>query len=116
MVPVFDGHGGSESARLHGPTPELFAFRSRLRGCRGRRTDALLELSDALLTAGSVPSPVRLSLVPVHRRGWGSFYAAPEKGRIDEDALKELLASHYPDAKNTPVHAVDVSPWPYCDA
>jgi hypothetical protein len=57
---------------------ELFAFRSRLHGCLGRRTDALFELCDALLAAGSVPSPVHLSLVPVHRRGWGSFYAALE--------------------------------------
>src|SRR5215213_7336653 len=75
---------------------ELFAFRSRLHGCLGRRADALFELCDALLTAGSVPSPVHLSLVPVHRRGWGSFYAALEKGRIDEDTLKELLASSSP--------------------
>jgi hypothetical protein len=59
---------------------------------------------------------VHLSLVPVHRRGWVSFYAALEKGRIDEDALKELLPSHDPAAENTPVYAVDVSPWPRCEA
>jgi hypothetical protein len=116
VIPVPEGHGGSESARLHGPASELFAFRSRLHRCFGRRTDALFELCDALLTAGSVPSPVHLSLVPVHRRSWGSFYAALEKGRIDEDALKELLASPDPGAENTPVYAVDVSPWPRCDA
>ena len=60
-----------------------------------------------------MPSPVHLSLVPVHRRGWGSFYAALEKGRIDEDALKAFLVSHDPGAGNTPVYA---SPWPRCDA
>jgi hypothetical protein len=38
-----------------------------------RRGDALFDLCDALLTAGSVPSPAHLSLQPVHRRGWGSL-------------------------------------------
>lgn len=55
---------------------------------------------------------MHLSLVPAHRRGWGSFYAALEKGRIDEEALKDLLASHVPSTGGTPVYAVDVSPWP----
>ena len=73
MIPASDGHDGSTNARLHGPARAISAFRSRLYGCFGRRTDALFEVCDALLTAGSVPSPVHLSLVPVHRRGWGSF-------------------------------------------
>jgi hypothetical protein len=39
-------------------------------------------LADALLTAaGTVHSPVHLSLVPAHRRGWGSLYAALYRGR-----------------------------------
>lgn len=104
MVPVPDGHGENESARLHGSLRELF-FRSRLHGRLARHADVLFELRDALLTAGPVPSPVHLSLVPIHRRGWDSFYAALEKGRIDEDALKELLTSHDPAAENTPVYA-----------
>src|SRR5918997_152921 len=116
MVLVLDGRGGSENTRLHGLTRALACFRSRLYGCFGRPADALFEVCDALLTTGSVSSPVHLSLVPVHRRGWGSFYAALEKGKIDEDALKELLASYDPGARGTTVYAVDVSPWPRCDA
>jgi hypothetical protein len=57
-----------------------------------------------------------LSLVSVHRRGWGSLYAALSKGRIDSEALRDLLASYDLDAMGTPVYAVDVSPWPRCDA
>jgi hypothetical protein len=52
LVPVSDGHGESESARLHGPLRELFAFRSQLHGCLVRRVEALFELSDALVGAG----------------------------------------------------------------
>lgn len=91
MVPVSDGHAGSESARLHDLARELSAFRSRLYGCFGRLVDALFELTDAILYAGMVPSPVHLSLAAVHRRGWGSIYAALAKGGIDEEALHGLL-------------------------
>src|SRR5215211_295999 len=76
------------------------------------RAAALFELADALLTApGSVPSPVRLSLVPAHRRGWGSLYAALRCGRIVEGPLRELLARHASagEASHAPVYAVDVS-------
>jgi hypothetical protein len=59
VVPVCDGHGGNESARLSDPAQKLSAFRLRLYGCFGRRADVLFELCDALLTAGSVPSPPR---------------------------------------------------------
>lgn len=51
-------------------------FRSSLYNCLYRRVDALFELTDAILTAGAVPSPVHLSLQLSHRRGWwGSLYA-----------------------------------------
>ncbi len=96
------------------------AFRDSFYRCFGRRADALFELTDALLTAGTVPSPVHLSLAPVHRRGWGSLYAALGRGRIDEGSLRELLARHLPvhdDDDNRPsVYAVDVSVWSRCDA
>ena len=72
----------------------LRAFLQRFYDCLHQRVDALFELSDALLTAGTVPSPVHLSLEMVHRRGWGRLYAALNKGEIDDDALRELLASH----------------------
>jgi hypothetical protein len=63
----------------------LRAFRQRLYACIERRTDALFELTDAILTAGPVPSPVHLSLASIHRRGWGSLYAALSKGDLDTE-------------------------------
>ena len=62
----------------------LRVFRNRFYACLGRRADALFELCDAILTAGKVPSPLHLSLVSVHRRGWGSLYAALRKGGASE--------------------------------
>src|SRR5215218_9269839 len=91
-------------------------FRSSLYNCLHRRADALFELTDSLLTAEPVPSPVHLSLQPSHRRGWGSLYNALSHGRIGAQTLRRLLA-HYPLAgSKTPVYAVDVSVWDRCDA
>jgi len=101
------------------PLNDLRTFRDSLYRCFERRADALFELADALLTAaGSVPSPVHLSLVPAHRRGWGSLYAALRCGRIVEGPLRELLARHASagEASHAPVYAVDVSVWSRCDA
>jgi hypothetical protein len=102
------------------PTDALRAFRDSLYSCFDHRADALFELADAILTAGeAVPSPVHLSLQPYHRRGWGSLYAALDRGRIDTAALRRLL-THHPlaaaEGEATPVYAVDVSVWPRCDA
>ncbi|MGH3147487.1 MAG: transposase [Rubrobacter sp.] len=87
--------------------------------CLHPRADALFELTDALLTADVIPSPAHLSLQPAHRRGWGSLYAALDRGRIEGEALRNLLA-RYPLAggadQEAPVYAVDVSVWPRCDA
>jgi hypothetical protein len=96
----------------------LRAFRDSFYRCFGLRADALFELTDALLTAGSVPSPVHLSLAPVHRRGWGSLYAALSRGRIDEVPLRDLLARRHlaGDGERPSVYAVDVSVWSRCDA
>jgi hypothetical protein len=65
-----------------------------------------------------VPSPVHLSLAPVHRRGWGSLlYAALSRGWIDEDSLRELLARSASVGGERPsVYAVEVSVWSRCDA
>jgi hypothetical protein len=100
------------------PSDVLRAFRQSLYECFDRRADALFELTDALLTAGgAVPSPAHLSLQPSYRRGWGSLYAALDRGRIDAEALRGLLARHpLPPRSGTPVFAVDVSVWPRCDA
>ncbi len=92
------------------------AFRGSLYACLSRRADALFELCDAILTVGAAPSPPHLSLAPVHRRGWGSLYAALSKGKINSEALRDLLAFYDPRGVGTPVYAVDVSPWPRCDA
>jgi hypothetical protein len=94
----------------------LRAFRSSLYDCLHRRADALFELTDALLTAQAVPSPVHLSLQPSHRRGWGSLYEALSRGRIDARALRRLLACHPLAGSETPVYAVDMSVWDRCDA
>ena len=74
---------------------------------------------DALLTAGPVPSPPHLSLAAIHRRGWGSLYAALSMGRTDEAGLRDLLSRHPlgdGDPGHPPIYAVDVSVWPRCDA
>jgi hypothetical protein len=92
------------------------AFRNSLYNCLHRRADALFELTDALLTAESVPSPVHLSLQPSHRRGWGSLYNALSCGRINAQALRRLLAHHPLAGSETPVYAVDESVWDRCDA
>ena len=96
----------------------LGTFRHSFYECLHRRADALFELTDALLTADTVPSPVHLSLEASHRRGWGSLYAALDRGQIDAEALRGLLA-HHPLAGSgttTPVYTVDVSVWDRCDA
>ncbi len=97
---------------------DLRAFRERLHYCLVRRADALFELCDAVLAASNAPSPAHLSLEAVHRRGWGSLYAALSKGGVDEGALRDLLArrSCVSGGSAPPVYAVDVSPWPRCDA
>ena len=98
----------------------LCVFRGSFYRCLDRRADALFELADAILTAGcSVPSPPHLSLAAVHRRGWGSLYAALSMGRMKEGGLRGLLSGHPLGDGGTgapPIYAVDVSVWPRCDA
>jgi len=93
----------------------LRGFREEAFACLGRRRDALFELVDGLLAAESMPSLPHLSLLPVHRRGWGSVYAALAVGEVDADRIAELLAARTP-AVAHPVFAVDASTWPRCDA
>jgi hypothetical protein len=112
-----------DSRRVHDgcimePPDALHAFRRSFYECLHRRGDALFELTDAILAAddAAVPSPAHLSLQAPHRRGWGSLYAALDRGRIDVEALRSLLACHPLDGSETPVYAVDASVWPRCDA
>src|ERR687897_883366 len=100
------------------PSDALHSFRRSLYECLHRRGDALFELADAILAADSaVPSPAHLSLQVPHRRGWGSLYAALDRGRIDVEVLRDLLIRHpLAGSAATPVYAVDTSVWPRCDA
>jgi hypothetical protein len=99
------------------PSDALHSFRRSLYECLHRRGDALFELADAILAAdGAVPSPAHLSLQVPHRRGWGSLYAAMNRGRIDAESLRRLLARHPLAESQTPIYAVDVSVWDRCDA
>jgi hypothetical protein len=91
---------------------ELAAFREASLGCFTRRADASFELTDAVLAAGPVPSLPHLSLDPPHRRGHGSTYAAPAQGRIDTEAVRDLLAAQH--TAVAPVFAIDVSCRPRC--
>ncbi len=90
-------------------------FRNELYLSFGKRADALFELCDAAVTAGLSPSLAYLSLEAVHRRGWGSLYAALAEGRIDTEPLRSLLARH-PLDNGQPIYAVDVTVWPRCAA
>ena len=94
---------------------DLRTFRSELYGCFVRRADALFELVDALLAADGLRSLPHLSLLALHRRGWGSVYDALSQGWLDPDALRAAVARH-PLSGGRPIYAVDVSVWPRCDA
>ncbi len=74
--------------------------------CFHKRANALFEILDAFLTTGPTLSPAHLSLAPVHRRGWGSLYAAIAHGRL----------ARHPLAEGQPIYAVDISVWARCDA
>jgi hypothetical protein len=97
------------------PLAAIRSFRDALYAGFGRRADALFEVIDALLASTPGLSLPHLSLVPLHRRGWGSVYDALASGRIDVDALRALVARQ-PAAGGQRVYAVDVSVWPRCDA
>jgi DDE superfamily endonuclease len=86
----------------------LYDFRRSFYECLHPRGDALFELTDAILSAdATTPSPVHLSLQAAHRRGWGSFYAALTRGRIDAELLRDLLVRHrLAGSAATPVYAV----------
>src|SRR5215216_135132 len=100
------GHG-----RAHFPLLRAAHLPGRAARLLTRRSDALLELANALLCAPAIPSLAHLSLEVVHQRGWGSTYAALAHGRVDVQALRDLLARH-PLHDGEPIYAVDVSTWP----
>jgi hypothetical protein len=90
---------------------ELAGFRQELHRCLRRCPDALFELADAVLTAGPARSLPYLSLEPSFRRGHGMVYQALAGGRIDEEALRDLLVAWRP--RSWPLaFAVDASTYP----
>jgi hypothetical protein len=93
----------------------LRQFRAGIYAHFGARRDALFEVLDAAVVAGLVPSLAYLSLTPVHRRRWGSLYAALAVGTMDVPALRELVGG-YPLDDGQPIYALDTSVWPRDDA
>src|SRR6059058_249346 len=93
----------------------LRAFRAGVYTCLGARRDALFEALDAATTVGAVPSLAYLSLAALHRRGWGSLYAALVEGSLDEPAIRALVG-RYPLDDGQPIYALDTSVWPRNDA
>jgi hypothetical protein len=93
----------------------LRAFRADVYCRLGARRDALFELLDAATVAGAVPSLAHVSLPALHRRGWGSLYAALAAGTLDVPALRELVGCH-PLDDGQPIYALDTSVWPRDDA
>ena len=108
---------GSEATEP-APLEVLQGFRRAAYATFGRRADTLFELLDALTSAGTAVSPVHLSLTAPYRRGWGSFYAALNRGTIAADALERLLTQlPLAEAAGGPlVFGVDTSVWARCDA
>jgi hypothetical protein len=96
------------------PAP-LVSFRTGLYASFAQRRDALFDLTDALLTSEPVSSLALLSLTPLHRRRWGSLYAALRRGRLKTPALQTAVADFAPPVDQR-VFAVDASVWPRCDA
>lgn len=104
------------TASTHEATEQLRRFRSGFYRSLTSWADAGFELCEAVLCA---PAPVSsvptLSLEPVFRRSHGSLYKALDRGRIDAEAMRDLLAAHRP-AGWPLVFAVDESTWARCDA
>lgn len=97
---------------------DLSDFRVRFYGCLSARADAFFELADAPLCAdGPTRTPVELSLLAEHQHDYGSLYGALNHGRLDTNALRDLLVSlPLPQFDARIVLTVDVSPWLRSDA
>ena len=93
----------------------LRVFRAGVYACLEARRDALFEALDAATTIGRVPSLAYLSLAALHRRGWGSLYAALAEGGLDVPALCDLVG-RYPLDDGQPIYALDTSVWTRNDA
>lgn len=97
----------------------LSHFRVQFYDCLYTRSDALFELTDAVLCAdGPVTSLAELTLTAEHRRGHGAMYDAVNHGWLEPRRLRRLLASTplLRAADGRIVLAVDVSNWLRPDA
>jgi hypothetical protein len=84
-------------------------FRREFYSCLWRRGDAPAEPADAVLTApGPVASLPYLSPEPAFRRGHGMICQGLAEGRVDAEALRDLLVAARP-RDWPPVFAVDAS-------
>jgi hypothetical protein len=93
----------------------LRAFRAGVYACLGARRDALFEALDAATTVGPVSALPYLSLAALHRRRWGSLYAALAEGSLEVPSLRALVGEH-PLDDGQPIYALDTSVWPRNDA
>jgi hypothetical protein len=105
------------------PLAVLSGFRRGFYDCLSARADALFELTDALVCAGSpVTDLARLSLEVEHRRGHGALYDALNAGMVDTGRLRTRVCAGPlpkavgPDGRERIVLAVDVSNWLRPDA
>lgn len=105
------GGGPGQEGRAEEALACLARFRQEFYRCLWRRGDALCELADAVLTAPAAGTLPYLSLEPRFRRGHGMVYQGLDKGRIDEERLRDLLVRHRP-RDWPPAFAVDASTYP----
>lgn len=80
-------------------TPNLHAltqFRRQIYNTFERASDALMNITDALLTETQAQSLPELSLSPLFERQWHSLYEAFEDGRIQRESLRQAFAKFAP--------------------
>ena len=117
MLSVAHARTAGPGDTLAGPG-DLAVFRREFYASLTARSDALFELTDAVLCAdGPVSSLVELTLLAEHRRGHGAMYDALNAGRVEPERLRRALTSlPLPTVGGRIVLAVDVSPWLRPDA
>lgn len=77
-----------------------------------RQKDGQFELTDALLTLGSQPSPAYLSQAPCFRRTWSSVYTAIEDGEQATEWLQGYLLEQVEESESgVQYFALDTSSW-----
>jgi hypothetical protein len=90
---------------------KLIEFRQAIyeNGMQARK-DALFDVLDALLSAGSISSFAMLSQSETFQRKWPSLYAGIEDGRLDSVWLRRFLAQQVP-STGICIFPLDGSPW-----